>query len=97
MANNIKISPEEMKNKSRIFNSSANNTQQMISKLNNQINQLRSSWAGAAQNSFIQEYQQLQPSMKKFVQVLNGISKQLSDVATTMQQTDQQIASKLRR
>ena len=58
---------------------------------------MKSIWEGQANKEFINQYEQLQPSMKQFVSVLEGISKQLSDVATTMEDVDRKIASQLRR
>jgi WXG100 family type VII secretion target len=97
MAVNIKVSPEQLRSSSRVFKSNASNTTDMLKRLNSEVNKMRSIWEGQANREFINQYEQLQPSMKQFVSVLEGISKQLADVATTMEDVDRKIASQLRR
>jgi WXG100 family type VII secretion target len=93
----IRVTPEELKSSSRVFKSNANSTTEMLRRLTSEVNKMKSVWEGQANREFINQYEQLQPSMKQFVTVLEGISKQLDDVATTMERVDREIASKLRR
>jgi len=97
MAGKIRVTPEELRRSSRLFKTSSSNTESMLNKLTREVNAMSNAWEGAAQNAFFKEYNELKPSLKKFVQCLSGISQQLDGVAKTMEQTDKQIASKLRR
>lgn len=97
MASRIRVTPEELKSSSRVFKTNASTTTSMLKKLNSEVNKMKSIWEGQANKEFINQYEQLQPSMKQFVDVLEGISKQLDSVAQTMEQVDREIASKLRR
>ena len=97
MSTKIRVSPEELRSSSRVFKSNANSTTDMLKRLSSEVNKMKSIWEGQANKEFITQYEQLQPSMKQFVSVLEGISKQLSDVAKTMEDVDRQIASQLRR
>ncbi|MBE6049522.1 MAG: WXG100 family type VII secretion target [Clostridium sp.] len=97
MAGKIRVTPEELRRSSRTFKTSASNTKTMLGKLAREVNQMSNAWEGAAQNAFFREFNELKPSLNKFVTVLEGISKQLSDVARTMEDVDKDIASKLRR
>lgn len=97
MAGRIKVTPQELRSSSKLFKTNANNTSAMLKKLTSEVNKLSGAWEGAAQNAFFQQYKELQPSLNKFVSVLEGISGQLSDVATTMENVDRDIATKLRK
>lgn len=97
MAGRIKVTPQELRSSSKLFKTNANNTSAMLKKLTSEVNKLSGAWEGAAQNAFFQQYRELQPSLNKFVSVLEGISNQLSDVATTMENVDRDIATKLRK
>ena len=97
MASRIRITPQELTSSSRIFMKGSTETTRLLSSLNKEVTKLQSSWEGAAQNTFVQEYRRLEPSLKEFTRVLEGISKQLSEVAATMERVDREIASKLRK
>lgn len=92
----IRVTPEQLRSSSNVFKQGSSSTQSLISRLNNQVNQLTSTWEGAAHNAFFEKYQSLQPSLKQFVTVLDHISQQLTSVAQTMEETDREIASRMR-
>lgn len=99
MAGNIKITPQELRTSSNKFKSKANEIDGTIKQLRSEVDKLSSSWAGAAQSTFFQSFRELSGEsgpMKQFVKVSEQISKQLADVAKTMEEVDKQIASKLK-
>jgi len=96
MAGTIRITPEELEQSSTIFSTNHDNTQQMLSTLNNEVNRLTQSWEGMGQSAFFQQYESLKPQMLKFEELLGTISVQLKQVANTMRDTDQAIAQQLR-
>jgi WXG100 family type VII secretion target len=99
MASNIKITPQELKASSNKFKNKASEIDSTIKQLQSEVNKLSSSWAGAAQSTFFQSFNQLsgpKGPMKQFVTVAEQISKQLADVAKTMEEVDKQIAGKLK-
>ncbi|QLY81488.1 WXG100 family type VII secretion target [Clostridium intestinale] len=97
MAGNIKITPQELRASSNKFKSKASEIEGTIRQLDSEVKKLSSSWAGAAQSTFFQTFDQLAKGpMKQFVTVTQQISQQLADVAKTMEEVDKQIASKLK-
>jgi WXG100 family type VII secretion target len=96
MAGNIKVTPEQLINSSNLFRAKSQETMQTISKLSQEVDRLSSSWEGAAHSAFFEKFKELKKPLNQFVEVTGAISKQLSDVAKTMQEVDKQIASKLR-
>ena len=86
----IKVTPEQVRNVATQFGQASQQTQQMISNLSKSVNGMQSEWEGMTSQKFYQEYQQWNQQMSKFIELLNGINKQLNDIATRFAQVDQQ-------
>lgn len=96
MAGVIRITPEELEQSSTIFSTNHENTVQMLTKLNSEVDRLTESWEGMGQAAFFTQYNNLKPQMNQFKDLLLKISSQLNQVANTMRETDQSIAQQLR-
>ena len=92
----ITITPQELTSSAGKFKRGSDTTAQLLNSLNSEVQRLESSWQGAAQSAFLQQFQQLQKPLNQFVTVLNEINQQLTGVAKAMQDADNQIAAKLR-
>ena len=96
MAARITITPEELRTSSTNFANKAGEIREMLQYLRNEVNQLESTWDGAAQDQFFITYEEMAKTMDQFPEVVDGISKQLSAVAQTLEETDQALADSLK-
>lgn len=94
MANQIRISPEQMMMRSREYQTEADNIQEVIDKMTSLLDALQSEWEGAASESFANQFEELKPSFLNMKELVETISHQLSQTAEAMEQMDNDIASK---
>jgi WXG100 family type VII secretion target len=85
----IKISPEQVRMVSSQFKQAGDQSQDMITKLNSAVHGMEPEWAGVTKTQFFQEFTQWESTMRDYVQLLAGISKQLDDIANRFEQADQ--------
>lgn len=95
MADRITITPEELRTTATNFNTKSEEIEGIIQYLLNEVNSLESTWDGAAQDQFIESYHELQTPLKQFPEILKGIAMQLQNVAQTLEETDNALASQL--
>lgn len=96
MATRITITPEDLRKSSTDMHDKAEQIRGILTDLLKEIDNLKSTWEGASQSQFIGAYDDLQPQLNKFPEVLDGLSGQLKAVADTLEQTDEELATKLR-
>ena len=64
--------------------------------MKNLINMLQGEWEGVASESFVAQFESLQPSFNQMDQLILDIAKQCDDVADATQALDEEIASKFK-
>ncbi|SFD10988.1 WXG100 family type VII secretion target [Clostridium uliginosum] len=92
MANQIRISPEQMRSRSGEYKREAENIGQVIGNMDKLINELQNEWEGAASQSFATQYQDLKPSFQKMQELVDTISTQLTQTAAAMEEMDDNIS-----
>jgi WXG100 family type VII secretion target len=92
---NIRISPEQMRTRAQEFGRDAETFQEQIQTMEQRTNALADEWEGQASQRYIQQFGELKPSFEKMHELMETISQQLNQTAQIMEQTDQEIASKL--
>ena len=95
MADRITITPQELRSTASNFRGKSDEIEGILQYLLTEVNNLESTWDGAAQDQFFAQYNELQPSLKQFPEILQGISSQLDAVAQTLEETDSALASQL--
>lgn len=85
----IKITPEQVRGVSNEFNQASGQSQEMVTRLTSSIQTLSTDWEGMTKERFYNEFTQWQNSMKQFVTLLQGISKQLEQIAGRFETVDQ--------
>ncbi len=95
MADRITITPDELRSSSQTFNSKADEITDILEQLRSEVDSLESTWDGAAQDSFFQSYEEMNQTLVQFPEILQGIAQQLTAVADTLEQTDEELASAL--
>ena len=94
MAGQIRMTPEQMRQRAGEFRTEGDNVEQVISKMQNLSDTLRSEWEGQAAVRFDEQFQQLKPSFQKMRELITDVSTQLDQTAAAVEQLDQDIASK---
>ena len=95
MAERITITPEELRTSSTNFATKAGEIREILEYLKQEVDNLETTWQGAAQSQFFQQYEEMQSTLNQFPDVLDGISSQLTTVATTLEDTDEQLRQAL--
>lgn len=95
MADRITITPEELRDSSTMFQNKAEEITQILADLRSEVDSLESTWDGAAQDAFFQSYEEMSTTLEQFPEILEGISTQLTSVADTLEDTDEQLGQAL--
>lgn len=96
MAARITITPEELRTASTNFANKAGELREILNYLRQQVTSLEATWDGAAQDQFFITFEEMAKTMEQFPEVVDGIGTQLTAVANTLEQTDEELASSLR-
>lgn len=96
MAARITITPEELRTASTNFTNKAGEIREILGYLRSEVDRLEGTWDGAAQDQFFVSYEEMSKTLEQFPEVLDGISTQLTSVATTLEETDQALADSLK-
>lgn len=88
MAERITITPEELRTSSSNFATKADEIRDILTFLRTEVDNLQSTWQGAAQSQFFIMYSEMEKTLNEFPEVLTGISTQLTTVADTLEDTD---------
>lgn len=88
MADRITITPEELRTSSTNFSTKAGEIRDILTYLRSEVDNLESTWQGAAQSQFFIMYSEMEKTLNEFPEVLDGISTQLTTVAQTLEDTD---------
>ena len=85
----IKITPEQVRQVGNQFKQASQQSNEMVSRLQNTMSGMEGDWEGMTKQRFYQEFQQWRTSMNQFVELLNGIGQQLDAIAARFEAADQ--------
>mgnify|MGYP004463724587 FL=1 len=91
----IALTTEELRGASTNFSTKAGELRELLNYLRQQVNSLESTWDGAAQNQFFVTFDEIAKNMDQIPEAIENIGNQLSAVATTMENTDNELANAL--
>ncbi|MFM1652487.1 WXG100 family type VII secretion target [Brevibacillus sp. B_LB10_24] len=86
----ILLTPEQLYQVAKEFEQANANGQRIIAGLNQTILHLEAQWHGARQMQFYANHQQARQQMEGFLQLMQSVSVQLSEIAQRFQQADEQ-------
>jgi WXG100 family type VII secretion target len=89
MAQRILVTPEQLEGVASQFKQSSEQSQQMIARLQQNVNNLQGQWDGMTKQRFFQDFQNAQKQMNLYVQTLESINAELRQIATRFRQADQ--------
>lgn len=96
MANQIKLSPEQMRARAGQYRKEADTVNGVIRKMDSLLTKLQSEWEGAASESYAARYTDLKPGFQKAEELIREIAAALDSTAKIVEETDKSIASQLR-
>lgn len=86
----ILITPQELDEVAAQFKQANHDCLGITTNLTNKINSLNGRWAGMTQQRFFQEYEMAKKNMDQFLQNLDQINIELTQIALRFRQADQQ-------
>ncbi|MBR3157756.1 MAG: WXG100 family type VII secretion target [Atopobiaceae bacterium] len=96
MAGQIRITPDQMRTRAVEYDNEANKVGEVIGKMDQLLGLLQEEWEGEASRAYADRFMQLRPSFTNAQQLINEIATALRNTATTLEQTDVQVAAGLR-
>lgn len=96
MANQIRITPDTMRQRAGEYTTQAGNIESVITKLDSLLNQLQSEWEGDASRAYAEKFRQLRPGFVKAKELVDEISAALKKTAQIVEETDSNIANQFK-
>lgn len=96
MAGQIKITPDQMRQRAGEYRVEASNVGDVISKMDSLLATLQTEWEGAASEAYAGRFAELRPSFVQAQNLINEIAQSLDQTAAQLEQTDASIASAFR-
>jgi WXG100 family type VII secretion target len=93
MANQIRITPDQMRQRANQYRTEADTVNGVISKMDSLLQQLQAEWEGAASESYATRYQELKPGFMKAEELIREIASALDSTARIVEETDSNIAN----
>lgn len=97
MSSQIRITPDQMRERANQYRTEADNVNGVISKMDVLLQQLLNEWEGAASESYSTRYQELKPGFMKAEELIREIATALDSTAKIVEETDSSIASQFRK
>ena len=96
MANQIRITPDQMRTRANEYRTEAENVNGVIGKMDSLLSQLQGEWEGEASRSYAERYTELRPGFVKAEELIQEIARALDSTANILENTDQDIANQFR-
>ncbi len=97
MSDNIRITPDIMRQRAGQYRNEAATVGQTISNMDNLLNLLQSEWEGQSSQAYAQRYySELKPNFQKAKELIEEIAVALDKTAASMEDIDNDLANKLR-
>ena len=96
MANQIRITPDQMRGRANEYRAEADTVNGVIQKMDTLLTVLQAEWEGAASESYAVRYALLKPSFMKAEELIREIAQALDATANIVEETDASIAAQFR-
>ncbi|MBE6817539.1 MAG: WXG100 family type VII secretion target [Ruminococcaceae bacterium] len=93
MANQIRITPDQMRQRANEYRREADTVNGVIQKMDSLLQQLQAEWEGAASESYAARYAELKPGFMKAEELIREIAQALDSTARIVEETDTSIAN----
>ena len=96
MANQIRITPDQMRERANQYRAEADTVNGVIGKMDTLLQTLQGEWEGSASESYATRYQELKPGFMKAEELIREIATALDATARIVEETDSEIANQFR-
>lgn len=96
MANQIRITPDQMRSRANQYRTEASNVEGVIKQMDSLLSALQGEWEGAASESYAARYAELKPGFVKAQELINEIAAALDSTASILEETDINIANQFK-
>ncbi len=96
MANQIRISPDQMRSRASDYRKEAGIVGEVIAKMDTLLTELQGEWEGEASASYAARYAELKIGFLKAQELIGEIANALDSTANIVEETDSNIASQFR-
>lgn len=96
MANQIRVTPDQMRQRASEYRNQAEAVHSVISKMDSLLQQLQGEWEGQASESYAARYQELKPGFVKAEELIREIAQALDSVAKNVEEQDISIANQFK-
>lgn len=96
MANQIRITPDQMRSRANEYRTEADKVSDVISRMDSLLSALQGEWEGAASESYAGRYAELRPSFVRAEELIREIASALDATANIVEETDTNIAGQFR-
>ncbi len=96
MANQIRITPDQMRSRANQYRNEAEKVDEVISNMDTLLTNLQSEWEGASSEAYAARYQELKPGFVKARELISEIAATLDSTARIVEETDASIANQFR-
>ncbi len=93
MANQIRITPDQMRERAGQYRNEADTVNGVISNMDTLLSNLQSEWEGQASESYAARYEELKPGFQKAEELIREIAAALDSTASIVETTDSDIAA----
>lgn len=92
MANQIRITPDQMRERANQYRAQADTVNGVIAKMDSLLRQLLEEWEGEASKAYEARYQELKPGFMKAEELIREIASALDATAKHVEELDRDIA-----
>ena len=96
MAGQIRITPDQMRDRANEYRTQAQNVEDVITQMDSLLNALQTEWEGESSRAFDERYQELRPGFVSAKELIDEIAAALDATANDLEGLDQQIAAQWR-
>ena len=96
MANQIRITPDQMRQRATEYRTEAEKVKEVIGRMDNLLSSLQSEWEGAASESYATRYGELKPGFLQAETLIREIATALDSTARIVEETDSSIANQFK-
>ena len=92
----IALTPEELRGVATNFATKAGELREIFNYMRQQVSSLDSTFEGQTKTAFFASYEEIAKSMDQIPDVVDGLGTQLTAVADTLENADNELANRLR-
>ncbi len=96
MASQIRITPDQMRERASQYRQEAEKVGDVISQMDSLLGALQGEWEGSASESYAARYQELKPGFMEARELIDEIARALDSTARIVEETDSSIAAQFK-